>query len=503
MTGKLILMTFVGAFAVSALEAEVIASDNAQADDARKLAGLAGTVSVRPDRILRTVKPMNAVNNGPQCPNPYSDSQYLTNGKTYRMARIPFARTHDSSICYNYGGEHTVDISAVFPDFSRDENDPASYDFAVTDYYLENIRRAGTEPYFRLGQKIEHGIRKYGVMPPPDLGKWARVCDHVVRHYNEGWANGFRWNIRHWEIWNEPDLDTSWRSTEKSPVDVAPAHPRTWGGTEAQFFDLFEATAKLLKRNHPDILVGGPAVGWRKDWVERFLREMSRRSTPLDFFSWHIYTAWPEKVPELAVTYRTMLDRFGYAQTLSHCNEWNITHNWQGGFVRTLTEIGSVANAAAALGTMILSQNAPVDMLMYYDARPDTGFNGLWDAHLRPLKGYWAFYAWGRLAALGHQLEVTTEGLPKGWHVIAATDDSRTRGGLVVARYHSAKEDEYWTGPRKVRLRAPGVDLTKARCHLTDETFSYSEFELDFVGQDAILLLEPQSFAVIEWGCGN
>ena len=50
------------------------------------------------------IKPMNAVNNGPV----YTDNgdQNLTNLPDFREANIPFARTHDSSICYDYGGEH-------------------------------------------------------------------------------------------------------------------------------------------------------------------------------------------------------------------------------------------------------------------------------------------------------------------------------------------------------------------------------------------------------------
>jgi len=499
MKSNTVCVGLVGFIAVTMAFGDVVNSDNAQADEARKLAGLAGTVMVGTGQVLRVIKPMNAVNNGPHCSNPNSNSQYLTNAKTYRMAKIPYARTHDSAFYSNYGGEHTVDISAVFPDFSKDENNPASYDFAFTDYYLENMRRAGTEPYFRLGQKIEHGIRKYGIMPPADFGKWARICDHIVRHYNKGWAKGFEWGIRYWEIWNEPDLDTTYRATAKHPVDGPPTNPRTWGGTEAQFFDLFEITAKLLKKNHPDIFVGGPAVGWRTDWAERFLTEMKRRGTPMDFFSWHMYTQKPEKIAAQAQEYREMMDRCGYVHAKSHCNEWNITYDWQGGFTKTMSEISGIANAASVMGSMIAGQNAPLDMLMYYDARPQSGFNGIWNTHLKPLKAYWAFYAWGRLASLGNQLQVESQDLKGGWYSLAATDASRRKGALVIARYHFAMEDAYWRGPRTVRIVIPGVDWSNCRCHVTDETFSYTEYELDRVGKDAILSLEPQSFAVIEW----
>ena len=167
------------------------------------------------------IKPMNAVNNGPVAA--HSD-QSRGNFAGYRALRAPYARTHDSINCVS-GGAHTCDISAVFPDFDADEDDPANYDFLFTDTYLKRIRDAGTEVFFRLGQTIEHGPKKYGTLPPKDFAKWARVCEHVIRHYNEGWANGFKWNIRYWEIWNEPDLE------KDDEVDK-----RCWGGTEEQFF---------------------------------------------------------------------------------------------------------------------------------------------------------------------------------------------------------------------------------------------------------------------------
>ena len=146
-------------------------------------------VSVDVGTVLGPVKPMHAVNNGPSVTKPGGD-QKRGNFETYRAARIPFARTHDANFCAGYGGPHTVDIDAVFPDFDADENDPKSYDFVCTDHYLDTIRRAGTEVFFRLGQRIEHGPKKYGVLPPKDYAKWARICEHVIRHYNEGWAWG-------------------------------------------------------------------------------------------------------------------------------------------------------------------------------------------------------------------------------------------------------------------------------------------------------------------------
>ena len=131
-------------------------------------------IDVDPGTELGPIKDMHAVNNGPTVKKPSADDQMRGNIEEYRALRIPFARTHDSINCVS-GGAHTCDISAVFPNFDADENDPKNYDFVFTDHYLDNIRRAGTEVFFRLGQTIEHGPKKYGVLPPKDYAKWARI----------------------------------------------------------------------------------------------------------------------------------------------------------------------------------------------------------------------------------------------------------------------------------------------------------------------------------------
>lgn len=41
-------------------------------------------------------------------------------------------------------------------------------------------------------------------IPPRDHDQWADICIHIIRHYNEGWANGFHLNLDYWHIWEEP-----------------------------------------------------------------------------------------------------------------------------------------------------------------------------------------------------------------------------------------------------------------------------------------------------------
>ena len=330
-------------------------------------------------------KPMNAVNNGP-CHVRYAGDQWRTNLEAYRDAKIPFARNHDAAFCSTYGGEFTVDISAVFPDFGADVDDPASYDFACTDEYIAVTLEAGTETFYRLGQKIEHEIRKHHTLPPKDFFRWAQICEHIIRHYNEGWANGFRYNIRYFEIWNEPDLDADDASNK-----------RTWGGTKAQFFSFYETAAKHLKKCFPECRIGGPALAGNEAWAEDFLAYVKENNVPMDFFSWHVYCTAPEKLIAKNNRIQALLDRFGFSDRENILNEWNYIRGWEEDYVYSLEQIHALKGAAFTLACMTEAQKSTIDLLMYYDARPSV-FNGLFDYYTyRPLKGYYPFYWFGQL----------------------------------------------------------------------------------------------------------
>lgn len=384
------------------------------------------------------VKPMHAVNNGPVYK--FAEDQRITNIDSYRAAGIPYARTHDASFYATYGGEHTVDIHAIFPDFDKDPLDPKSYDFVLTDEYLKVIEFSGTKIFYRLGSKIEHWKKKYGTLPPKDFHKWAVICEHIIRHYTEGWADGFHMDIEYWEIWNEPDLD---------PDDST--HKRCWGGTKLQFFELYHIAATHLKKCFPHLKIGGPAIAGDLQWAEDFLAQLK---APLDFFSWHIYSAYPEKVVDRAVKVRALLDKYGFENTESILNEWNYVRGWTGDdWYYTLCMEKSLKGAAFIAGTMLSCQAAPVDMLMFYDARPGA-MNSLYctDRVCECLKGYYPFRMFNELYKLGSSAAVET---PE--NIYAAAARSNGRACVMVAHY----SDDDSTGEKHVRIEMSGLSSEK------------------------------------------
>ena len=339
------------------------------------------------------VKPMHATNNGPVVSAKAIQNNTLhpfnNNLNEFKAAGIPYARTHDSSFYARYGLEHTVDVYYVFPNFDADPYDPKNYDFVCTDHYIKGCILAGTKVFYRLGHRIEHEIKKYGTLPPKDFKKWAVICEHIIRHYTEGWADGFKLDMEYWEIWNEPDL-----------YYETPATSPTWGGTQEEFFELYHVAATHLKACFPHLKIGGPAIAGDLGWAERFLSQLK---APLDFFSWHCYSHSIEKMLDRTRAVRALLDKYGFEDTESILNEWNYVLGWSGDdIVYSHEQRKKIKGAAFTAAAMCACQYSPVDMLMYYDARPTPSWNGMFDSTVvgRVLKGYYPFVMFNALYSL-------------------------------------------------------------------------------------------------------
>ena len=104
------------------------------------------------------IKRMNAVNNGPLM---VGKEQNRSNYDEFKAAKFPYVRNHDASFCDNYGGEHTVDVHSIFPDFDKDVNDPASYDFFYTDKYLAHILSTVKSAMLQFRQRISINGQKF------------------------------------------------------------------------------------------------------------------------------------------------------------------------------------------------------------------------------------------------------------------------------------------------------------------------------------------------------
>ena len=411
------------------------------------------------------IKDMNSVNNGPDGEFDYGSYD------AYAAARIPFARLHDSA----FNWHHTVDVICVFPDFDADENDPASYDFTLTDEYLDTIEKTGTKIFYRLGNSIEPESKKYGAVPPKDYRKWARICEHIIRHENEGWANGYHRGIEYWEIWNEPDL----------------VGHQCWTGTISEFIEFYDVASRHLKGCFPDLMIGGPALTHvkRTEWWDEFVPYLKEKKPPMDFFSFHKYGSVPEKFAEDVEIARNYLNEAGYHSCELILDEWNYLLGWQPKekVHHSYQALHTLKGASFAAAVMTVCQRTSLDHLMYYDARHSSYFNGLFERYTwENLKPYYAFYAFADLADLGTEVGVRTEG--EGLYALAAKSADGKRGALLLTNYRNEITlDGKGYEPEEVKIGWTGLSDKPVRVtvRLLDNEHDLSEISGETFGSGA------------------
>ena len=406
------------------------------------------------------IKPMNAVNNGPAG----SIVRQTGNDAAFAAARIPYARNHDAAFYAGYGGDKTVDVHRIFRDFDADENDPASYDFAATDAYVTRTEATGTHVFYRLGAAIEHQEKK-GTYPPKDFAKWARISEHIIRHYNEGWANGFTYGIEYWEIWNEPDC--------RNPDGSNPC----WQGTDEEFIEFFCTVVPYLRGKFPSLKIGGPAFcsadgnyTLKDDFADslqhKLLAEMQRKGITMDFYSYHCYASEPETLLAYIKNGEKILEKYGFSEMETILNEWNYNCGWLGdNFTNGIEAILGLKGASYAAACMCLAQASSLGMLMYYDARP-SAYNGLFKPYtLKIGYTYHPFKMFGDLAALGNAVKI--EGLEKGLYAVAATDGKKH--AMMLTRFLDAGVEGENAEPIEISLGLEKGKKYAAKAYVINE----------------------------------
>ena len=442
------------------------------------------TISIDIATAIGPVKPVNGVGQPPMVGALY-DWQMM---HFLKEAGIPYSRLHD--VGGWLGGGLYVDIPNLFPNFDADEDDPANYRFPYTDSLMKALEANGVEPFFRLGVTIENfvewGFPPVNIIPPKDFAKWGRICEHVIRHYTEGWANGFQMRVSYWEIWNEPEGG-----------EIGKGHNGQFYAPFSEYIRLYGTVAPYLKSKFPHLKIGGysscgfyagvgsdhvPAANCSPNtllFVElahRFLAAVRDNGWPLDFFSFHSYSAPSEALRQVRFA-DDLLDKYGF--TRDRCerilNEW-LVYNGH-------ANLGTALQAAGVAAELIALQNGPCDLACIYDASCGVGnysplFNPL---TFKPHKAYYAFTAFNELRRRGTALRVDMGDAPAGAYAAAARGED---GSLAIM----LANDGGGTAP--FTLEISGVTLRHPTCRITDADRTDVEIPLPAA-------LPSHSFAIV------
>lgn len=104
--------------------------------------------------------------------------------------------------------------------------------------------------------------------PPANPADWADFCFRAARRYRD--------TIRHWGLWNEPNLDHFWAGTRRQYIE-----------------DILKRGADAVHAGNPQALVGGPELAHLtsgdSDWYDWLLESLEEAGDRLDFVTHHVY----------------------------------------------------------------------------------------------------------------------------------------------------------------------------------------------------------------------
>ena len=285
-------------------------------------ANLTATIHVAEE--FGRIAPIHGVNNGPLVRKAWEieDCQPLWYGSNYteeyNQMQIPSSRTH---------GEGPGDMNRIW--VHADENgvpvyegyDPlnmSNYDFSETDQRVQaTMATTHTSVYWRLGYPKAYPSYEDCSdwrSPPDNITIFAQAAVQVLKHYREGWNEGFYFDrFDAVEVWNEPYL-SDW-----------------WSGTADEYYELYHAVNSAVTNEFGDGIevIAAITLGENtKDFSERFLELAQQNNEPIDAVYVHLYRINPSQTTYF-FTHPTnslgvFLAKYGYSENTSvYITEWN------------------------------------------------------------------------------------------------------------------------------------------------------------------------------------
>jgi len=177
-------------------------------------------------------------------------------------------------------GFRYIRFHAIFHDVLgtvRVENGRTVYDWTKIDQLYDGLLAKKIKPFVELGftpQALKTSENKIfywnGNTSHPRLDGWSDLVTAFVTHLRQRYGVE---EVRSWyfEVWNEPNLAGFFEN-----------------GDQKAYFELYDVTAKAIKKIDPKLRVGGPSTAGAA-WVPEFLSHAAKSGAAVDFVTTHTY----------------------------------------------------------------------------------------------------------------------------------------------------------------------------------------------------------------------
>jgi xylan 1,4-beta-xylosidase len=219
--------------------------------------------------------------NAPSHPFPHYWERMFGSGRAILSLRESYR--NDLRAVKQATGFDYIRFHAIFHDevglYDEDAAGNPVYNFSYVDQIYDGLLQNGVRPFVEISfmpaklaaQQITQEFWYHPISSPPkDWAKWGALvtqfAQHLVARY--GIDEVSQW---YFEVWNEPNLSF-------------------WAGDprEETYYQLYDTTARALKKANSRLRVGGPATA-QAAWVDRFIAHAVRDKVPIDFVSTHVY----------------------------------------------------------------------------------------------------------------------------------------------------------------------------------------------------------------------
>lgn len=142
---------------------------------------------------------------------------------------------------------------------------------------FDNVLKCGMKPFVELSfmpsaiaKEKKVGLRyRNHIDIPKHMARWCDLVEKFIRFLLERYGKE---EVESWyfEVWNEPDL------------------PIFFHGKQQDYFELYAATARTIKKVDAALRVGGPSTSACR-WVGAFKSYCEKNDVPFDFLTTHHY----------------------------------------------------------------------------------------------------------------------------------------------------------------------------------------------------------------------